>query len=82
MQTVDEPVARVNDKVLYKKDLKKLFRQRVSSQDSIVVVKNYIDNWIKEQLMLSRAEMNLSEDEKEKRLSLVMESMGKLGNKE
>jgi len=62
---IDEPVARVNDKYLYKENLKKLFRQKVSDQDSITIAKNYIDNWVEEQLMLSKAELNLSDEEKD-----------------
>lgn len=64
-ETIEKPVASVHDKFLYEKDLNKLFRQKVSEQDSITIVKNYIDNWIREQLMLQRAELNLTEDEKD-----------------
>ena len=64
-EIVESPIAKVNDKYLYPRDLKKLFRQSVSPQDSVKIVKTYVDNWVDEQLMLSKAEMNLTIEEKD-----------------
>ena len=64
-QPANEPVASVNGKYLYKKDLKNLFIQKVPVQDSIIIAQSYIDSWIKEQLILAKAEMNLSEEDKD-----------------
>ena len=37
----------------------------MSKDDSIVIVRNYINDWIKKQLLLNKAELNLSEEIKD-----------------
>lgn len=54
-----QTVARVNDTYLYKDDLVAIFTKDISKQDSITLAKNYINNWIKQQLLLSKAQLNL-----------------------
>lgn len=54
-----QPVARVNDIYLYKDDLMAVFTKDITKQDSITLVNNYINNWIKQQLLLSKAQLNL-----------------------
>lgn len=54
-----EPVARVNNIYLYKADLKYIFTKDITEQDSILLAKNYINNWVKQQLLLSKAQINL-----------------------
>ncbi|NLP57937.1 peptidyl-prolyl cis-trans isomerase [Lutibacter sp. B1] len=54
-----EPVARVNDTYLYKDDLKNIFTKGATQQDSILLTKSYINNWIKQQLLLDKAQINL-----------------------
>ncbi|MHB1146488.1 MAG: peptidyl-prolyl cis-trans isomerase [Lutibacter sp.] len=54
-----ELVARVNDVYLYKDDLTAVFKKDITKQDSITLVNNYINNWIKQQLLLSKAQLNL-----------------------
>jgi hypothetical protein len=54
-----QAVARVNDTYLYKDDLMSIFTKDISKQDSIALVNNYINNWIKQQLLLSKAQLNL-----------------------
>jgi hypothetical protein len=54
-----EAVARVNNTYLYKKDLKKVVSADMSKNDSVLIVNNYINNWIKQQLLLSKAQLNL-----------------------
>ncbi|MDP3360471.1 MAG: peptidyl-prolyl cis-trans isomerase [Lutibacter sp.] len=54
-----QAVARVNDTYLYKDDLMAIFTKDISKQDSIVLVNNFINNWIKQQLLLSKAQLNL-----------------------
>jgi hypothetical protein len=54
-----EAVARVNDVYLYKDDLRAVFAKDITKQDSITLVNNYINNWIKQQLLLSKAQLNL-----------------------
>ncbi|HDR68382.1 MAG TPA: hypothetical protein ENN61_04955 [Bacteroidaceae bacterium] len=59
----EEPVVRVNDRYLYRSDFRKV-TEGLSKQDSIIVAKRYIDTWIREELMLYRAELALSDEQK------------------
>lgn len=59
-----KPVARVFDRYLYEEDIRDL-TNGLSSEDSVVFVKNYIYNWGKEQLLIYRAEYNLREDQQD-----------------
>jgi len=59
------PVARVFDKYLYSSDLKGVVSPGTSTQDSIEVVKNYVNNWIRQELLVHHAESNLPDDQKD-----------------
>ena len=61
----DIPLARVHNKFLYESDIKSLFNSNISKEDSIVVARNYINNWIKKQLLMQKAELNLNEESKD-----------------
>ena len=52
-------VARVNDSYLYKEDLKNIFNPGISKKDSISLAQNFINNWIKQQLLLDKAQLNI-----------------------
>lgn len=52
-------LARVNDEYLYESDIEGLVPVKTFPHDSIVLVRNYIDNWVKTQLMLKQARKNL-----------------------
>ena len=54
-----EPVARVYDSYLYKSDIRIIIPQGISYQDSISLSKSYMDNWIRQHLILHKAELNL-----------------------
>lgn len=58
-------VARVYDKYLYSSDLKGVVAAGTTSQDSIEIVKNYINNWIRQELLVHHAEDNLSGDQQD-----------------
>ena len=72
--TDEKPVARVGSAYLYRSDMpSEIFMQagmnensggKVSKEDSLQLVKKYIDNWIRETLLLQHAEKNLSDDKK------------------
>ncbi|MDA0196206.1 MAG: peptidyl-prolyl cis-trans isomerase [Bacteroidetes bacterium] len=64
------PVARVRDTFLYKDDLNGMVPDDVSSEDSIQITNQYIDDWIKKQLMIDRASasMELNEADLERRI--------------
>lgn len=58
-EVAPQTVARVNDTYLYKTDLTEIFTKDISKKDSITLVSNFINNWIKQQLLLSKAQLNL-----------------------
>ena len=58
----DNVVARVHDKYLYREELSKIIQPGLSENDSIQLVKSYTQNWIRRQLILKKAEENLSEN--------------------
>ena len=57
-------IARVNDLFLYEDDLKDLVPKGTSKEDSIAMVRNYIDRWASQKLMINAAELNLGENKK------------------
>ncbi|MDP2424447.1 MAG: hypothetical protein U1C46_04075 [Bacteroidales bacterium] len=58
-------LAHVHDKYLYESDLVGVVQQGIGLQDSINAAENYINNWIKQQLLLHEAEANLTEGQKD-----------------
>jgi hypothetical protein len=63
--TEEKPVARVLDKTLTAADLTGIIPEGVSAEDSIQITKNFIEKWVQKQLLLNKAELNLTEDEKD-----------------
>jgi len=61
----EEPVARVFEHYLYPSDISDAIPVGTSIQDSIVLAKRYIDTWVKDQLMMNRAEQALTEEQKD-----------------
>lgn len=59
------PVARVFDEYLYLEDLNGVIPSGLSAGDSIAVVRDFIDKWVRNQLILNKAELNLTDDEKD-----------------
>jgi hypothetical protein len=59
------PLAKVYDKYLYADDLEGIIPEGTNAQDSISIIKSNIDLWIKKQLLLNKAEINMKADEKE-----------------
>lgn len=55
----EEPLARVYDKYLYVSDVDALVADGTSAEDSARIVQDYIDNWIRQNLILRIAEDNL-----------------------
>ena len=60
----EEPLARVSDNYLYPSDIIDIFPSNLSVEDSLVIMKNFIDEWIKKQLLLEKADLNLTDVEK------------------
>jgi len=55
-----EIIAIVNTAKLFKEDLKNVFPQNISKEDSIVLVNSFINDWAIKQLLLNKAESNNS----------------------
>ncbi len=64
-ETEKTVIAKVYDNYLYLEDFKELAIEGMTAKDSAVIVKNKIDLWVKKQLMLNKAELNLSEKQKD-----------------
>ncbi len=55
----ENAVARVYDNYLYRSDLQDMVAPGISGKDSLALVNEYIDNWVRQQLLLRMAEDNL-----------------------
>lgn len=69
-------IARVNNSSLYKEDIKDLVPSGTSKEDSLVIVKDFIDRWASQKLLFNAAELNLS-DEKQTELNKLVEQYKK-----
>lgn len=67
----DEVLARVGDKYLYKSDIK--IDSFENDEDSILKIRNFIDNWARKNLLYQKALINLS-DQKVKNLENLIEN--------
>ncbi|MCH7535395.1 MAG: hypothetical protein IH948_06560, partial [Bacteroidetes bacterium] len=56
-------VARVNDTFLYQEDLVKIIPENTSHEDSVRMVKAYIDDWVRNMLNYYNAVNHLTEDQ-------------------
>lgn len=59
------PVAKVGDKYLYLSDIQQIFPKNVSKDDSVELAKAYITTWIKNQLLVNKAELNLTSEQQD-----------------
>jgi hypothetical protein len=57
-------VAKVFDKTLDYDDLKLALPKDITGKDSVDFVKNYINQWIRQEILINKAEQNLSDDNK------------------
>lgn len=59
-----QAIARVGDTYLYKGDIKNLVPKGTSKEDSTAIVRGFIDRWAAQKLLISKAEVNLSDARK------------------
>lgn len=57
-------MAKVGDKTLTWKELSEVIPDSSTPEDSLVLSETYINNWIREQVVLRQAELNLAEEQK------------------
>ncbi len=58
-------LAKVYDKYLFLEDVDGIIPKNISKEDSQMIIKNKIDFWIKKQIILKRAELSLTEEQKD-----------------
>jgi hypothetical protein len=61
----EEALARVKDKHLFKSDIEGVVPINASPEDSSLIIDNYIQNWVKDNLILQKAELNLEDSQKD-----------------
>lgn len=61
----DRVLARVYDSYLYVSDLENLVPAGTSTIDSLSITQNYVNNWVRNQLLLYQAEKNLTDEQKD-----------------
>jgi hypothetical protein len=59
-------IAKVQDSYLYESDIVGVFKDKTTRQDSIILRRDFINNWVKEQLLFYKALANLTDGEKNK----------------
>ena len=60
-----EPLAKVGNRTLYLSDVSGIFPQIISVEDSITMLRSYVEMWVKKELLLKLAEENLSSKQKD-----------------
>ncbi len=61
----ENAIARVYDKYLSLKEVQQALPYGLSKQDSASFAKDYIDQWVKKNVVLNRAENNLTDNQKD-----------------
>lgn len=61
----EKPVAKVLDKYLYLEEIKDIIPNNSTKEDSLLLSRSYINQWITKQLLLHNAELNLTAKEKD-----------------
>jgi len=58
-------LARVYDDYLFESEIEGLVPAETSPRDSLILVKNYISNWIKNKILIDKAEENLTDEQQD-----------------
>ena len=61
----ETPIARVSDVYLYNSELEGIIDPKLAPKDSMDFRKKFIEKWIKKQLLLQKAELNLNFEQKD-----------------
>ena len=56
----ERPLAKVYDDYLYESDLRGVVVPGTLPKDSLVISRSYIENWVRQRLMIQQAEKSLS----------------------
>jgi hypothetical protein len=66
----EKPLAKVHDDYLYLSDIRSLFNENMTVQDSMEILESYVDKWVRKKLMLNVAEEYLPENQKDVQMEL------------
>jgi hypothetical protein len=66
-----QSIARVGQSYLYRSDIDDIFPAGTTKEDSLLIVRNYIDRWASQKLLIEAAERNLSDVKKKEFNSLI-----------
>jgi hypothetical protein len=58
-------VARAYDKYLYSDDLEEVLKGNSLKKDSATIIKAFVDNWVHQQVVIHKAEINLDDESKD-----------------
>jgi len=61
----EEPLAKVGKQFIYPYEIKGLIKPGLSKEDSAVMVAGLVEKWVRKQLIVQKAELNLTEEEKD-----------------
>jgi hypothetical protein len=64
-------IARVGKKYLYQEDVQNIVPKGTAKEDSILIIRNFIDRWATQKLLIEAAERNLGDDKKKEYASLI-----------
>ncbi|MCA0348612.1 MAG: hypothetical protein LCH35_05035 [Bacteroidetes bacterium] len=67
----EDSIARVGKSYLYKEDIQNLVPKGASKEDSILIIRSYIDRWATQKLLIEAAERNLGEAKKKEYAALI-----------
>lgn len=67
----EQAIARVGEKYLYREDIASIMPQDYTKEDSINITQKFINSWAVKELMLTNAERNINEEDKENFEKLV-----------
>ena len=68
-----QAIARVNSDYLYAADIANLVPPGISKEDSIVIVRSFIDRWASKKLLIKVAEVNLNKSKKAEFYTLIQQ---------
>jgi len=61
----EKPLARVGNQYLYSSEFRGLIKPGLSKNDSMIMIASLAEKWIRKQLILQKAELNLTDEEKD-----------------
>lgn len=57
-----DPIVKVGDKILYSSIIQQLVTEGTSKEDSAAIVNGYVENWVRDNLVIQEAEKNIPPD--------------------